>query len=77
MVSKQIEVTLLKSPIARLKSHKQCVLGLGLKKIGQTVMVEDTPSTRGMINQVSYLLTPQDNQKRKHRRKYQRGRVCN
>ena len=54
--SKTLSVTLVKSPIGRLKNHKASVAGLGLKKIGQTVEVEDSPSVRGMINQVAYLL---------------------
>jgi large subunit ribosomal protein L30 len=53
---KQIKLKLLKSIHGRLSSHKACVLGLGLKKINQTVIVEDTPCNRGMINQVFYLL---------------------
>ena len=53
---KTLSVTLIKSPIGRLKSHKASVAGLGLRKIGQTVEVEDSPSIRGMINQVAYLL---------------------
>ena len=56
MADKTIKVTLTKSPIGRLKSHKACVAGLGLRRIGHTVEVEDTPSVRGMINKVSYLL---------------------
>lgn len=51
-----IKVTLTKSPIGRLKSHKACVLGLGLKRIRQTVEVIDTPENRGMINKVYYMV---------------------
>jgi large subunit ribosomal protein L30 len=47
---------LTKSPIGRLKNHKACVVGLGLRRIGHTVTVEDTPSVRGMINRISYML---------------------
>lgn len=54
--SKTLVVTLVKSPIGRLKNHKASVAGLGLRKIGQTVEVEDSPSVRGMIEQVAYLL---------------------
>ena len=54
--SKTLFVTLIKSPIGRLKNHKASVAGLGLRKVGQTVEVEDSPSVRGMINQVAYLL---------------------
>ncbi|HHZ88856.1 MAG TPA: 50S ribosomal protein L30 [Chromatiaceae bacterium] len=54
--AKTIRVTLLKSTSGRLKSHKACVAGLGLRRIRHSVEVEDTPCTRGMINKVSYLL---------------------
>ena len=53
---KKLKVTLLKSRFGRLKSHKACVAGLGLRKIRQSVTVLDTPENRGMINKVSYLL---------------------
>lgn len=51
-----IKVTLTKSLIGRLKSHKACVAGLGLRRIRHTVSVQDTPCNRGMINKVSYML---------------------
>ena len=56
MSEKSIRVTLVKSPAGRLKKHKACVAGLGLRRIGHTVEVEDTPSVRGMINRVNYML---------------------
>ena len=56
MSEKTLTVTLTKSPIGRLKNHKACVAGLGLRRIGHTVTVEDTPSVRGMISRVSYML---------------------
>ncbi|MDB9949759.1 50S ribosomal protein L30, partial [Porticoccaceae bacterium] len=49
---KKIKVTQTKSIIGRLQNHKACVSGLGLRRIGHTVEVEDTPSVRGMINKV-------------------------
>ena len=52
----KIKVTLTKSPIGRLKNHKACVAGLGLRRIGHTVEVEDTPSVRGMINRIYYMV---------------------
>ncbi|MGI9234227.1 MAG: 50S ribosomal protein L30 [Woeseiaceae bacterium] len=57
---KQLKVTLVKSRFGRLKSHKACVAGLGLRKIHQTVTVIDTPENRGMINRVSYLLSVEE-----------------
>ncbi|MFP6815307.1 MAG: 50S ribosomal protein L30 [Pseudomonadales bacterium] len=56
MKEKAIKVTLIKSPSGRLKKHRACVAGLGLRHIGQSVDVEDTPSVRGMINRVSYMV---------------------
>jgi len=53
---KTVKVTQLKSTAGRLQAHKACVAGLGLRRIGHTVEVEDTPSVRGMINKVNYLL---------------------
>jgi large subunit ribosomal protein L30 len=40
----------------RLEKHRACVRGLGIRRIHQTVEVEDTPCTRGMINKVAYML---------------------
>ena len=56
MADKRIKVTLVKSTIGRVARHRACVRGLGLRRIGHTVEVEDTPSVRGMINKVNYLL---------------------
>ena len=56
MASKTIKVTQYKSSAGRLANHKACLIGLGLRRIGHTVEVEDTPSTRGMINKVNYLV---------------------
>jgi large subunit ribosomal protein L30 len=55
-MTKKIKVTQTGSINGRLKAHKACVGGLGLRRIGHTVEVEDTPSIRGMINKVNYLV---------------------
>jgi len=57
---KQLKVTLKKSINRRLQSHKACVAGLGLRRIGHTVTVIDTAENRGMINKVSYLLAVEE-----------------
>lgn len=54
--TESIKVTLVKSTIGRIQSHRACVAGLGLRRLNQTVEVQDTPANRGMINAVSYLL---------------------
>jgi len=51
-----VSVTLVKSFHGRLPKHRATVTGLGLKRINHTVVLEDTPEVRGMINKVSYLL---------------------
>ena len=56
MAKNTIQVTLTKSPNRRNAAHKACVAGLGLRRIRHTVEVEDTPSVRGMINKVSYMV---------------------
>ena len=57
---KELKVTLVKSKHGRLRKHRACVAGLGLRKIHQTVQVADTTENRGMINRVSYLLSVED-----------------
>ena len=52
----KVRVTLVRSMHGRLKKHRDCVRGLGLRRMHHTVEVEDTPCTRGMINKISYLL---------------------
>lgn len=56
MAQKKVKVTLIKSLIGRLENHKASARGLGLRKIGQTVEVIDTPENRGMINRINYLV---------------------
>ena len=53
---KQIAVTQIKSSIGRLKKHKSCLAGLGLRRLGHTVVIEDTPAVRGMVQAVEYML---------------------
>ncbi|MDG1462680.1 MAG: 50S ribosomal protein L30 [Gammaproteobacteria bacterium] len=53
---KKVKVTLIKSKFGRLKNHRACVAGLGLRRINHSVVVVDTPENRGMINKISYLL---------------------
>ena len=52
----QINVTLVRSPIGAQPKHRDCVRGLGLKRMHQTVTLEDTPSIRGMVNKVYYMV---------------------
>lgn len=55
-MANKLKVQLVRSMNGRVKRHRACVRGLGLKRMHQTVEVADTPENRGMINKVSYLL---------------------
>jgi large subunit ribosomal protein L30 len=53
---KELKVTQIRSKHGRLKNHQACLIGLGIRKIHNPVMVQDTPENRGMINKISYML---------------------
>ena len=55
--NKKLTVTLVKSTAGRLVKQQRTVEALGLKKLHQSVVVEDTPAMRGMIRTVSHLVT--------------------
>jgi large subunit ribosomal protein L30 len=56
MSDKTIKVTLIKSMYGQLASIRNSARGLGLRRIGHSVVVADTPSNRGMINAASHML---------------------
>ena len=51
-----VKIQLVRSPIGCKESHRATVRGLGLRKMGSTSELEDTPAVRGMINKISYLI---------------------
>ena len=55
MVGK-LKITLEKSMIGRPKKHRKVLHGMGLTKRGKTVELVDTPSIRGMINKVIFMV---------------------
>jgi len=59
--AKQLKVTLVRSPFGRLKVHRDCVRGLGLRRLHHAVMLADTPQVRGMIAKASFLLRVEEN----------------
>jgi len=58
--AKKVKVTLVRSTIGIGRVHQACVRGLGLRRIRHSVELEDTPSVRGMINKVSYMVKCED-----------------
>jgi large subunit ribosomal protein L30 len=51
-----IGITLTRSPIGRSYRQKDIVRGLGLRKLHQTVIRQDTPEIRGMIAKIPHLI---------------------
>jgi large subunit ribosomal protein L30 len=54
--TKKLKLTLIRSTRGTLAAHKASVAGLGLKKMHQTVEVQDNPCVRGMIQKAAFLL---------------------
>ena len=55
-MSKELQITLIKSGIGRPPKHRLTLKSLGLNKLNKTVVLKDTPQVRGMVNKVSHLL---------------------
>jgi large subunit ribosomal protein L30 len=53
---KTLKVKLVMGLIGTRESHRATVRGLGLRRVNSVSELEDTPSVRGMINKVSYLV---------------------
>ena len=58
----QIRITLKKSPISQKQDQQLTVKSLGLRKLNQSVVVEDSRSVRGMINKVRHLVVVEEPQ---------------
>ncbi|MEX0998118.1 MAG: 50S ribosomal protein L30 [Flavobacteriaceae bacterium] len=56
----KIKVTKVKSAINRTQTQKRTLESLGLKRIGQTVEHENTPSILGMVNKVKHLVSVEE-----------------
>jgi len=52
----KLKVQLVRSPIGTKQSHRDTVRGLGLRRVNSISELEDTPSVRGMINKIAYLV---------------------
>lgn len=57
---KQLKVTLVKSPIGYEKSQGETARALGLRKLHNSVVVNDIPSVRGMINKITHLVSVEE-----------------
>lgn len=57
---KQLKVTLVRSIISVQPKHKECVKGLGLRRMHHSVILQDDPCIRGMLGKVGYLLSVEE-----------------
>lgn len=55
-MAKKLKVTLVHSGAGRKPTQRRTLVGLGLRKLGRAVVVDDTPSFRGMIDNVRHLV---------------------
>ena len=55
--ARKLRITLVKSTIGFDRKQDKVVTGLGLRRLGHTVELADTPETRGMIHKVRHLVT--------------------
>ena len=55
-----LKITLVRSMIGRPEKHRKVLRGMGLTKMNKTVELQDTPSIRGMINEVSHLVKAEE-----------------
>lgn len=56
-MSNKLEITLKRSVIGSQQGQRKTVQTLGLKKINDAVVCEDTPVVRGMVNKISHLVS--------------------
>lgn len=59
-MSARLKITLVKSMIGRPEKHRRVLRGMGLNKVNRSVVLEDTPCIRGMINAVSHLVKAEE-----------------
>ena len=52
----RLKVTQIKSVISEKQNQRDTLRSLGLKKIGQSVVREDTPQVRGYVKTVAHLV---------------------
>jgi large subunit ribosomal protein L30 len=57
---RKVKITLVKSPIGFDRTQGATVQGMGLRRIGHSVELIDSPATRGMILKVRHLVTVQE-----------------
>jgi ribosomal protein L30 len=57
---KMLKVTQVRSAIGGTRRQRLSLRGLGLSKIGTSVIVQSNPATLGMIGSIAHLVTVED-----------------
>ena len=57
---KKLRIKLIKSRFGRIKQHRACIAGIGLKKINQVVELDATPENLGMVNKIRFLVNVEE-----------------
>jgi large subunit ribosomal protein L30 len=57
---KQLKITLVKSKIGRPENQRKILTGMGLNKTNKSVVLNDSPEIRGMINKVIHLVSVEE-----------------
>jgi len=58
--TKKLRITQVRSQIGNQQQHKKVLAGLGLGRIGRSVVRIDDPCTRGMVNKVTHLISVEE-----------------
>ena len=56
----KLKVTLVKSPISHNPTNRATVRALGLRRIGDSAEIDDTPALRGMVRAVRFLVATEE-----------------
>ena len=59
-MAKKLKITQTRSAIGRLVEQKRTIKALGIRKRGRSVIHNDTPAIRGMIDSVKHLVTVEE-----------------
>lgn len=56
----QLKITQIRSSIGSKRNQRETLRTLGLRKIRQSVLREDTPDNRGLVRAVAHLVTVEE-----------------
>jgi large subunit ribosomal protein L30 len=59
-MSGKLKITLIKSMIGRPEKHRKVLRSMGLTRLNKTVVRQDCPQVRGMINAVGHLVKAEE-----------------